>query len=68
MYIGKAKKLSELQSNEADNGITRFIAELKLQISVRLNPTNIKAESRVLDRLIKESLDDLPPTTIFTAI
>lgn len=68
MYIGKTQKLSELHVNEADNKITQFIKDLRLHISIKLNQRNIKAESRLLERLIKESLDELPPTTVFTSI
>ncbi len=68
MYIGKTQKLSELHVNEAENKIIKLVNELKLHISIKLNQRNIKAESRLLERILKESLDELPPTTVFTSI
>lgn len=68
MFIGKPKKLYALNSNQVDNKITTFIKDLMVHISINLNQRDIKAESRLIERLLKESLEDLPPTTVFTAI
>lgn len=68
MFIGKPKKLYALNNNQVDNKITIFIKDLMVHISINLNQRDIKAESRLLESLLKESLEDLPPTTVFTAI
>ncbi len=66
MRIGKPKDVSTIYDQDTDESfITSFIDDLKLQITIQLKARNVKAESRVLEKILKESLDELPPTTLF---